>query len=389
MYTTSLLIPYQSPSPSTESMSPQPIVSGENSLSTTPSPSHHTQLTQTSYLATDDNDLNVEDNLDDAMMESTNENQDVVPDLAGNDLTTTEVKGQLDIPQPQKVIGQVSGTTYEVKGQEDVTPGEVNGEALLSKESQGDLSSGGESDMPNGHLLTMEQRNGLLSSSASERELANVLTKQLPSTVIEMRNLTHVEAVRRDNEKGHPLPSPSLPVVNGEALVTSITTTRSNSEVVLSERTKNGLVSTINDSNDLGQTSNKQVESTTNKLTEDRERETDFISETSPQLTRSIEGGKTGSRFALGVDGLPCSLDPLQKRVRELELKHRREVEDLRLSLKEAQIQVAEAVKLQKQQQQQRRLQLEQDGGVGEGDRLLCSDGSRPSLHSDDNMVSE
>ena len=57
-------------------------------------------------------------------------------------------------------------------------------------------------------------------------------------------------------------------------------------------------------------------------------------------MTSSVENEDTGNRLPLGVDGLPCSLDPVQKRVRELDLKHRREVADLRVSLKEAQLQV-------------------------------------------------
>ena len=75
---------------------------------------------------------------------------------------------------------------------------------------------------------------------------------------------------------------------------------------------------------------------------------------------------------------------PSKKRVQELELKHRREVEELKSSLKEAQFQVTEAVRLK--QEERKKSHPEENRLAEEGGRLW-TDGSQPSLHSDD-MVS-
>lgn len=423
MYTTSLLIPYQTQSLCSESLSPRQTVSGPTSLSSTPSPSHHATLTQTPCPISNGNDKNLEfecaHTTIEKAVEKSGKQTAAAEDVTGSDgLGTSEVNSQ-------------HGKAIEIKGHEDL-PIEVKGEddgitvvnvdvdngntaiddsqrdssfrvgddASVAEESQESGAIGAACDMPNGHLLTMEHPAGLMSSSCSERELANALTKQQPPSVIEMRDLTHLEEVRRNNDKSLPLftsippmdPSPlPLPVaVNGENKTTPISSSsssRSNSEPVIQDRTRNGLIS-VDDGNSVRQSSTLYDGGTTNcsnRSTPEKEKETQFDS----AMTSSIENSKAGNRLALGVDGLPCSLDPLQKRVRELELKHRKEVDELRLTLKEVQIQAAEAVRLQKQQQQQEvreRLLLDQESGVLEGEKM-CSDGSRHSLHSDDNMV--
>ena len=329
-------------------------------------------------------------------------------DVTGSDdLGTSEVKDQhseaIEVKGEDDGISVVNvdvdnGNTAIDDSQRD-SSFRVGDDASVAKESQESAAIGAACDMPNGHLLTMEHPTGLMSSSCSERVLANALTKQQPPSVIEMRDLTHLEEVRRNNDKNLPLstsippmdPSPlPLPAaVNGENKTTPISSpsSRSNSEPVIQDRTRNGLIS-VDNGNSVRQSSTLYDGGTTNcsnRSTPEKEKETQFDS----AMTSSIENSKAGNRLALGVDGLPCSLDPLQKRVRELELKHRREVDELRLTLKEVQIQAAEAVRLQKQQHQQEvreRLLLDQESGVLEGEKM-CSDGSRHSLHSDDNMV--
>ena len=402
MYATPLLIPYKtSSSPSTESTSPRPSATESVSLSSTPSPSHHAPLTQMSCLVTDGHGTNVEVNV---MTEEGGENQgksqtiaDDAHDVEDSSPDKTQVKGQ-EIPQ---VKSESDVSTYEVKGQNDVMPSEMNASTVISLNSQSeDASNTNEvtrSGVPNGHLVTAEHQNGLiLNGSCGEREFANVLTQQPSSlvSIIEMKDLTHVEGMRVHNNEDHPhtVPPPlTPPVVNSESkMATSTLTTstfRSNSEPILSKRTATNHFDSGNTNGDdhKCQSGILHIETTTTGKPV-VEKETGFTGKTDDAntvITSSIENDKTADRFVLGVDGLPCSLDPLQKRVRELELRHRRKVEELKSSLKEAQFQVTEAVRLK--QEERKRSHMEENSLTEEGGRL-CTDGSEPSLHPDDTV---
>ena len=400
MYATSLLIPYQTLSPNTESTSPRPSATESNS--STPSPSHHAPLMQTSYLASDVNGTNIEL---DTVMEETGENQKRSPvatiieenNTLGLESTCPVVAGckDQDDDAAQEFKVQDDITAPEIKGQNDAVPSEsedINSNTVMSLDSQegavADSTPAG-SGVPNGELWTAEHQNGLdMSSSCGDRELANVLRQQPSSlvSIIEMKDLTHMEDMLLGDNGGPPpsdAPPPpplTVPVVNCESKLTSTDSTiRSNSEPILPDRT------TMDQLNNSGNDDGDSKCRATSKAA--LEKETGFTGktgETTPVVTSTIENGVTVSRVELGVDGLPCSLDPLQKRMRELELKHRQEVEELRLSLKEAQLQVAEVVRLK--QEERRRLHPEENGLVEEGERV-CSDDGRPSAHSDD-MVS-
>ena len=312
-----------------------------------------------------------------------------------DDTIMMEVKGQQDMV--------TSGTTAEIKDQNvgDGTP-EVKGQHDLASEKENnvvssqeegaansDCNSGTTVPMANGHLLMMEHhRNGL---NGSRKELANVLTQHPPSSeVIEMKDLTHVEnGILFSTEKNYHLSSTSTPhsqpLVNGEREATSTLAnpSKSHSEPILANRTQ------CSSTNSSG--SGTIHKTSVLLVAENPTHQTEAVNSAhNDRMACSIKNGNTDSRLALGVDGLPCSLDPLQKRVRELELKHRREVEELRVSLKEAQLQVAEAVRL-RQLEREEKERLEEEGGGGdgvrEGEGLLCGEGSGHSLHLDD-MVS-
>lgn len=396
MYATPLLIPYKtSSSPITETTSPHPSTPKSVSLSSTPSPSHHAPLTQMTCLGGDSHGTNIEVDIVTKEEKSQTVVKDDTHDLEGSGLAAAEVKGQESVALPQ-VKGQDDVPVCEVNGQNGVIPSEMNASTSLNSQEKAP-DEVARSEVSDGHLLTAEHYNGLiLSGSCGEREFANMLTQQPSSlvSVIEMKDLTHTEDIRLRNDEGRPhtVPPPvALPVVNGKSKASTSTlattfTYRSNSEPILSDRTDtNRFDSGSNDGDDNKKCRNGilYVESViASKPTV--ETETGFTGKTedvNTVTTSSIENDNTDNRFALGIDGLPCSLDPLQKRVRELELKHKREVEELRSSLKEAQFQVTEAVRLK--QEERKRSHLEENGLTKEGGRL-CTDGSQPSLHSDD-----
>ena len=368
---TSLLIPYQSSDETStvESPSPHLSISEPNSLSSTPSPSHHASLKQTSYPTTDGNNTNLEVSADEPVTEKEENGQ-------GHSRHQLGTHSSGDNPGTVEVQWQQDASLEKVEENDQDTT------AHSPAESQDDATGEKLCDLLNGHLQTTEHQNRL----NGDRELANMLTQHPPSSSIEMKDLIRMEDETLYNSDGS---SPPLHLVNGEIETSTIPNPRSNSEPLFPQRTQ-GSSSSGNNLNNSCPTSNLLIEAMTDTRPHP-ETETGCAPITNPIMTRSTENGKTGSHLALGVDGLPCSLDPLQKRVRELELKHKMEVEELRVSLKEAQLQVMEVARLQhKQQQEQQRLHLKEIGGndgvVGDRGRI-CSDGNGPSPHSDD-MVS-
>lgn len=343
MYTRSLLIPYEAPPPpSTGSTLPRPSPSESRSLSSSPSPSHHTPLTQTSCPVTIGNGESADSAVED-------ESEDKPAD------DTIKVKGQNGIITNDRVVGDPKVDSPD-EGEEHL----AGGCGLV------DGCVGVANDTSNGHLLTAEQRNGLISSSF-DRELANVLTRQSPSSVIEMKDLAHVNgAMSHIDEQGHPPISPPL-VDNSSSTVAN---TRSRSEPNFSqERTDIAQI----------QSSIVHVETMANSPAHnDKETETKFYGR-----SHSLRNDERGHTSALGVDGLPCSIDPVQRRVRELEMRHRRDVQELKSSLREARLQVATVTRLQELQKRKGMELGVGERGVAEGERV-CNDGSRPSLHSDD-----
>lgn len=274
-----------------------------------------------------------------------------VNDLActgANDDTTEVKRGQ-----------SINITAAEVKGQpntlvSDEENGEVNNSHKEGGSGVADGSTTPNGSLANGHLLMMEERhccNGLndaSSSTANRRVLANVLTQHPPSSiVIELKNLSHVENGRLlSMEKNHHLSSTSprsSPLVNGERETSTVPV---NPRKVHSEPTlANGMQLNGGGSTGGGGDSHKTSVLLVDAMAENPTCHTEAESGSHSDkldsvMASSIENADTGSRLPLGVDGLPCSLDPLQKRVRELELQHRREVAELRVSLKEAQQQV-------------------------------------------------
>lgn len=272
----------------------------------------------------------------------------------GADDDIAEVRGQ-----------DVNGTSTEVKGQCDtLVSDEGNGG---SQEECGAATNGtampSGSCIANGHLLMTEQHrcNGLNdtsgSGSSSRRVLANVLTQHPPSSVvIELKDLTHVENGRllsSSTEKNHlsststlnpPSHSPLPLLVNGvrETSTVLANPSKSHLEPILANKSRiQPNSSSCGDSSH--QTSillvDAMAESPTYHHAEAENSSRKDKLDTSVMIS-SVENEDTGNRLPLGVDGLPCSLNPVQKRVRELDLKHRREVADLRVSLKEAQLQV-------------------------------------------------
>ena len=386
MYTTSLLIPYQTPPTTADTTanastagSPSPLpcppsVGQSNSASSTPSPAHHASLHQTSCLATSDSD-----EVDTVVKSTTDENEHVqvttsqtddTPCLDDSDNTVVlEVNDQTCTGADDdmaEVRGQdVNSTSTEVKGQHDTE--EENGVVSGSQEECGAATNGtamsSGSCIANGHLLMTEQHrcNGLndtttSGSSSSRRVLANVLTQHPPSSVvIELKDLTHVENGRllsSSTEKNHlssistlnpPSHSPLPPLVNGERETSTVLAnpSESHSEPILANKSRiQPNSSSCGDSSH--QTSVLLVDAMAESPTYHAEAENSSRKDKldTSVMTSSVENEDTGNRLPLGVDGLPCSLDPVQKRVRELDLKHRREVADLRVSLKEAQLQV-------------------------------------------------
>ena len=381
---TSLLIPYQQTPPttmdSTASTStvgsplPRPPSVGQlNSASSTPSPAHHASLHQTSCLATSDSDevdtavksiagknehsQNTKNQTDDDDKQCLDDSDNTVI-MEVKDQTCTGTDGD----NTAEVRGQnVIGAATEMKGQQDTLVSEEDNDGRVRSNQEG--SSGNDTTtcsttVPNGgianrHLLMVEQHhrcNGLndtttTGSTASRRVLANVLTQHPPSSVvIELKDLTHVENGRLLNtEKNHlssnsTLPPHPHPLVTGEIETSTILNpnpSKGLSEPILTNRT---------------QPSHKTSVLLVDAMTEDTASHTEAESNSrndklnASVMTSSTENGETvggdGGHLPLGVDGLPCSLDPLQKRVRELELQHRREVAELRVSLKEAQLQV-------------------------------------------------
>ena len=405
---TSLLIPYQThtmdatASTSTvESTLPHPpSVNQSNSASSTPSPAHHASLHQTNCLATSDSDTNCE--MESVMKSTADENGLNQNATYTSQLDDTQCSGNSDdtVAVEVKAGKDAEDASSEVKGQNlDDTIMEVKGQcdSLMSEEESGVVSkqegvaNGGTAPMANGHLLMMEQHccNGLNNTSDNRRVLANVLTQHPPSSVvIELKDLTHIENGRLLNsstEKNHLTTTSALPhsppLMNGERETSTVLAnpSKSHSEPILAKRPQCNNI----DNSDSGAKGDNSHE-TSILLAE-------AIVENKPHQTQAenSDNGETGSRLPLGVDGLPCSLDPLQKRVRELELKHRREVAELRVSLKEAQLQVAEAIRLRALEQEKGRLE-KREGGGGEDDGVRegeCGNGSGHSLHSDD-MVS-
>ena len=276
-----------------------------------------------------------------------------------NSDNTVEIKGQTDKAADddttQVKSQNVTGVASEVKGQHDaLASNEENG--VVSSQEGGSSANGSTvpNGIANGHLLMMEQHrcNGLNDTSGSSRRvLANVLTQHPPSSVvIELKDLTHIENGRLlGGEKNHlpstsALPPRSPPLVSGERETSTVldNPSKTHSEPILANRTQpeNGSSSGANRDNSH-KTSVLLVEAMAEGPTHHTEAEScSHKDKLNSEMTHSIENGDTGGRLPLGVDGLPCSLDPIQKRVRELELKHRREVAELRISLKEVQLQV-------------------------------------------------
>ena len=318
-----LLIPYKTSS----SLSTETTSAPESaSLSSTPSPSHHAPLAQ---IGTDSHSMNVEVDIMTKEEKSQGVVKDITHDVEGSSLAAAEVKGQESVALPQ-VKGQNDVQACEGKGQNDVIPNEMSASTVTllnsRKEAANEVARNG---VPNGHLLAAEHQNGLiLNDNCGGREFANMLTQQPSSlvSVIEMKDLAHIEGTRLHNDEDRPHtvpPTVTPPVVNGMSkasmptLATVCTYYRSNSEPILSKRTAtNRFGSGSNDDSD-----NKcrngilHVEPTVTSKPA-IEKETGFTGKTEDAnavMMSSIEDGKTDNRFALGVDGLPCSLDP-QKR---------------------------------------------------------------------------
>ena len=388
---TSLLIPYQTPPTTADTTanastvgSPSPLprppsVGQSNSASSTPSPAHHASLHQMSCLATSDSDevdtvaKSTEDENEHVLNTSQTDDTQYLDD--SDNTVVMEVKDQTRAgadDDAAEVRGlDINSTTTEVNGQHG-TPvsDEENGVVSSSQEECGVATNGttctvpnSSSSIANGHLLMIEQHryNGLndtttISSSSSRRVLANVLTQHPPSSVvIELKDLSHVENGRllgSSTEKNHlsststltpPSRSPLPPPVNGERETFTVVAnpSGSHSESILANRSR-----TQPNSSSCGdsghQTSVLLIDAMAESPTYHAEAESSSCNDKldTSVMTCSVENEDTGNRLPLGVDGLPCSLDPLQKRVRELELKHRREVAELRVSLKEAQLQV-------------------------------------------------
>ena len=382
---TSLLIPYQTPPTTADTTantstvgSPSPLprppsVGQSNSASSTPSPAHHASLHQMSCLATSDSDevdtvaKSTEDENEHVLNASQTDDTQCLDD--SDNTVVMEVKDQACTGADDDVAevrGQdVNGTTTGVNGQHGTPASDEENGVVSSSQECGAATNGttvpNGSSIANGHLLMTEQHryNGLndtttISSSSSRRVLANVLTQHPPSSVvIELKDLSHVENGRllgSSTEKNHlsststltpPSRSPLPPPVNGERETSTAIAnpSRSHSEPILANRIQPNSSS----SGDSGhQTSILLVDAMAESPTYHAEAESSSHNDKldTSVMTCSVENEDTGNHLPLGVDGLPCSLDPLQKRVRELELKHRREVAELRVSLKEAQLQV-------------------------------------------------
>lgn len=371
---TSLLIPYQTPPTATDTTAststvgsplprPPSAIGQSNSASSTPSPAHHASLHQTSCLATSDSDevdTVVKSTVDknEHNQNSTNRTDDTQCLDNSDNTVIMEAKGQIDMvadDDTAQVKGQnVTGVATEVKGQHNaLASDEENG--VVSSQEEGGATNGTTvpNGIANGHLLMVEQHhcNGLNNTSGSSRRvLANVLNQHPPSSVIiELKDLTHVENGRLlSGEKNHlsstsTLPSRSPPLVNGERETSTVldNPSKNHSEPILANRTQPNSSSSGANRDSSHKTSVLLIEAMAESPTHHREAEScSHNDKLNPVMTCSIENGDTGGHLPLGVDGLPCSLDPLQKRVRELELKHKREVAELRTSLKEAQLQV-------------------------------------------------
>ena len=409
---TSPLIPYQTPVSSAVG-SPGPVVhpplTGQsNSASSTPSPTHHAALDQMGFLATtSDSDTNCElDSGTKSMVENDHAQLDVsrTSDVAclddSNATITMEDRGQQD-DRPNSAVEVSKGPnpedtpTEKVKVQDDLVSEEESG---IEGSGEGGVVDTTTVPADNRHLLMMEYPvNGLNETSRNGRELANVLSKHHPSSVvIEMKDLSPLENGRLHNkDKNHsssisriPHSSTSL-VSEGREQETSAPpnpTAKSHSEPILTKRTNGS--SNYNGQSNSHKTRALLVEAMSESQPCDTEAEdVALLDKLDPATACSIDNGSVSSRVALGVDGLPCSLDPLQKRVRDLELSHKREVEELRISLKEAQLQAAEVVRLRALEQEQGRLEEERGDGDGlrEGE---CGEVFGMSLPSDD-MVSD
>ena len=68
------------------------------------------------------------------------------------------------------------------------------------------------------------------------------------------------------------------------------------------------------------------------------------LSSRSTEVVRVSRGKKGNSSLVLGVDGIPCQLESVHLRLRELNFKHQREVRELERTLREVRLQVAAAV---------------------------------------------
>ena len=369
---TSLLIPYQTPPTATDTTAststvgsplprPPSAVGQSNSASSTPSPAHHASLHQTSCLATSDSDevdTVVKSTADkNEQNQNTTSQTDNTQCLDDSDNTVImEVKGQMDkvAADTADVKDQnVNSAATETKGQHDTLVSDEE-KGVVSSQEEGGAANGttAPNGIANGHLLMMEQHrcNGLDNTGGGNRRvLANVLTQHHPSSVvIELKDLTHVENGRLlSGEKNHlstsALPPHSPPLVNGERETSTVLAnpSKSHSEPILANRSQLNNSSSGANRENSHKTSVLLVEAMAESPACHTEAEScSHNDELNSVMICSVENGDTGNRLPLGVDGLPCSLDPLQKRVRELELKHRREVAELRVSLKEAQLQV-------------------------------------------------